>query len=681
MPDKQLLRLLGEDKRYIYRAVLWMLTGSLCSICFTACLCYGLQLLFVGAKASFYPLPFGLGAVCAAVRFLATTRAAAVRDRLGRSVKKSLRAQLYAKLLRLGVRETKTVKMAGLTQLATEGIEQLDLYYSSYLPQFFYAMLSPLLLFGICVFLNWRVAAEFFLPLRAFGSAFHVAMNGISAGRMMLTLLEEPEPTWGKAQPCGGRLELEDVHFSYAPGRETLHGVSAVFPERGMTAIVGESGCGKTTVAKLLTGALRPGSGRVLLNGKPVESLDRQAYYASLAHVSCETFLFYDTIRANFLLANPRAAEEEMWRALALVRLDGLVRERGGLDFVLNEDAADISGGQKQRLALAVNLTATKRIYIFDEATGNIDAESEGIIMEVIRSLSTFAGVTVITHRLANVVAADSILYMEDGRICELNKKAYVHIEDWRNRPLQGGHYPYVYVDGIYLRRNWGGEYENVAILVAIAVNEDGFREVLGAAEGMKEDKASWVSFFQWLRGRGLDGVKLVVGDKCMGMLEAVGEVFPDAKYQRCTVHFYRNVFSVVPKSKVKIVAKMLKAIHAQESKKASREKAKAVVAELRAMKLKEAAKKVEDGIEETLTYCDFPSEHWTRIRTNNVIERLNREIRRRTRVVGTFPDGNSALMLVCARLRHVAGTQWGCKKYMNMKHLEAALDDTSIAG
>ena len=208
-------------------------------------------------------------------------------------------------------------------------------------------------------------------------------------------------------------------------------------------------------------------------------------------------------------------------------------------------------------------------------------------------------------------------------------------------------------MDGIYLRRNWGGEYENIAVLVAIAVNEDSFREVLGAAEGMKEDKASWVSFFQWLRGRGLDGVKLIVGDKCMGMLEAVGEVFPDAKYQRCTVHFYRNIFSVVPKSKVKIVAKMLKAIHAQESKKASREKAKAVVAELRAMKLKEAARKVEDGIEETLTYCDSPSEHWTRIRTNNVIERLNREIRRRTRVVGTFPDGNSALMLVCARLCH----------------------------
>ena len=279
------------------------------------------------------------------------------------------------------------------------------------------------------------------------------------------------------------------------------------------------------------------------------------------------------------------------------------------------------------------------------------------------------AGVSVL--RVEDITEALWGSKVSPATISELNQKAYVHIEDWRNRPLQGGRYPYVYVDGIYLRRNWGGEYEN----------EDGFREVLGAAEGMKEDKASWINFFQWLRGRGLDGVKLIVGDKCMGMLEVVGEVFPDAKYQRCTVHFCRNVFSVVPKSKVKIVAKMLKAIHAQESKKASREKAKAVVAELRAMKLKEAAKKVEDGIEETLTYCDFPNEHWTRIRTNNVIERLNRKIRRRTRVVGTFPDGNSALMLVCARLRYVAGTQWGNKKYMNMKHLEAALDDAFIAG
>ena len=172
------------------------------------------------------------------------------------------------------------------------------------------------------------------------------------------------------------------------------------------------------------------------------------------------------------------------------------------------------------------------------------------------------AGVSV--RRVEDITEALWGSKVSPSTISELNKKAYVHIEDWRNRPLQGGRYPYVYVDGIYLRRNWGGEFENVAILVAIAVNEDGYREVLGAAEGMKEDKASWVNFFQWLRGRGLDGVKLVVGDKCLGMLEAVGEVFPEAKYQRCTVHFYRNVFAVTPRSKAKLVAKMLKAIHAQ---------------------------------------------------------------------------------------------------------------------
>lgn len=142
-------------------------------------------------------------------------------------------------------------------------------------------------------------------------------------------------------------------------------------------------------------------------------------------------------------------------------------------------------------------------------------------------------------------------------------KKAYVNIEERRNRPLQGGRYPYVYVDGIYLRRKWGGEYENVAVLVAFAVNEDGYREVLGAAEGMKENKTSWVNFFKWLKSRGLDGAKLIVGDKCLGMLEAVGELFPDAKYQRCVVHFYRKIFSVVPKTKVKFIANMLKAIHA----------------------------------------------------------------------------------------------------------------------
>jgi putative transposase len=278
------------------------------------------------------------------------------------------------------------------------------------------------------------------------------------------------------------------------------------------------------------------------------------------------------------------------------------------------------------------------------------------------------AGVSV--RRVEDITEALWGTKVSAGTISNLNKKVYGHIETWRNRPLQGK-YPYVYMDGIYLKRNWGGEYENVAILIAMAVNEEGYREVIGAAEGMKEDRASWLEFLRSLKQRGLTGTQLFIGDKNLGLLEAVNEVYPDAKYQRCTVHFYRNIFSVTPRSRMKEVAVMLKAIHAQEEKEAAKEKAAAVAAKLREMKLKEAAKKIEDSILETLTYIEFPYAHWTKIRSNNVIERLNREIRRRTRVVGTFPDGNSALMLVCARLRHVASKDWGTKRYMSMKHLE----------
>lgn len=290
------------------------------------------------------------------------------------------------------------------------------------------------------------------------------------------------------------------------------------------------------------------------------------------------------------------------------------------------------------------------------------------------------AGVSV--RRVEDITEALWGTKVSPGTISELNKKVYVHIDEWRNRKLNLN-YPYVYLDGIYLKRNWGGTYENVAVLVALAVNEDGYREVIGAAEGMKEDRESWKSFLCSLKERGLTGTQLFIGDRCLGLVDAVNEVYPDAKYQRCTVHFYRNVFSVTPRSKVRSVAAMLKAIHAQESREAALDKAEAVVQKLRDMKLKEAAKKVEDGIEETLTYMSFPYAHWLKIRTNNSIERLNREIRRRTRVVGTFPDGNSALMLVCARLRHVAGTAWGNKRYMSMKYFNETgeIETDSIAG
>ena len=281
------------------------------------------------------------------------------------------------------------------------------------------------------------------------------------------------------------------------------------------------------------------------------------------------------------------------------------------------------------------------------------------------------AGVSV--RRVEDITEALWGTRVSSGTISNLNKKAYENIEKWRNRPIDE-EYPYVYVDGIFLKRCWGEEYENISILVAVGVSKDGNREILGAAEGLKEDFESWKNFFVWLKERGLSGVQLIIGDKALGMNEAIAQVFPKARYQRCIVHFYRNVMSVVPRQKIRDVMKMLKAIHAQEDHAAAMDKANAVAEKLRGMKLNKAASKVEESVSETLTYMNFPPEHWTRIRTNNTLERLNREIKRRTKVVGTFPDGESALMLVCARLRYVAGHEWGTKRYLNMAHLTSMM-------
>jgi transposase-like protein len=277
------------------------------------------------------------------------------------------------------------------------------------------------------------------------------------------------------------------------------------------------------------------------------------------------------------------------------------------------------------------------------------------------------AGVSV--RRVEDITEALWGTKVSASTVSELNQKVYGQIEDWRNRPI-AGEYPYVFLDGIWLKRSWGGEVRNVAVLVAVGVGRDGHRAILGVAEGGKEDIEGWRSFLRQLKSRGLSGVQLVVSDKCLGLVEAVGECFPDASWQRCVVHFYRNVFTATPSGKVKDVAAMLKAIHAQEDRSAARAKAAAVVDKLVGMRLGKAAEVVRSGIEETLSYMAFPREHWTRIRTNNALERLMREIRRRTRVVGNFPDGRSALMLVAARLRHVAGTKWGTRRYLDMDRL-----------
>ena len=542
MFDKQLQKLIGGNKKYVVYTVLLMVLGMLANIGITASICWAVYFLIEGYEPLSYIYPAITAVVAIIVRYIASRTTGNLKDMLGRKVKKDLRERTYDKILKLGVRSTDGMSMAGLTQVSMEGIEQLDLYYSTYLPQFFFSMIAPILLFCICVWIDWRtslvllacvplipvsivavskyakkifakywgkytsmgdafldsvqglkelkifkadaarhkkmnasaeefrkitmkvlvmqlasttimdlvayggagagialvivglmngwlapaaalflvlVAVEFFLPLRSLGSAFHVAMNGASAGKKIISLLNLPDPVWGKEDVAGTRLKLENVTFSYDGKRDVLKNASMTFPEKGMTAIVGESGCGKSTVVGILIGAYRPRSGVVAVGGKPLESVARESYYSHIASVSYNTYLFNDSVRANFELAKQNVSDEEIWNALEKVNLAGFIQENGGLDKVITEDANNVSGGQKQRLALAVNLVADKDIYVFDEATSNIDIESEAIIMRNIKAMSEKKSVIVISHRLANVVPADNIYFMEEGEVKE----------------------------------------------------------------------------------------------------------------------------------------------------------------------------------------------------------------------------------------------------------------------
>src|SRR3974377_1056274 len=277
------------------------------------------------------------------------------------------------------------------------------------------------------------------------------------------------------------------------------------------------------------------------------------------------------------------------------------------------------------------------------------------------------AGISV--RRVEDITEALWGTRVSPSTVSNLNKKIYAKIEAWRNRRIEGEH-PYLYLDGIVMKRSWAGEVRNVSLLVASAVNAEGVREYLGICEGAKEDKSGWSAFLRHLVDRGLKGVQLIISDACRGLVESAAEYLPEASWQRCVVHFYRNVFSHGPASRVREVSHMLKAIHAQESRDTAEKKANAIIADLRSAKMSKAAEIVEQTVQQTLTYYNFPDIHWQKIRTNNPLERIMREIRRRTRVVGAFPDGQSCLNLAAARLRYIAGTAWSAKCYMNMRPL-----------
>ena len=548
MFDKRLLALLGKDKKYVVFMVIGNLLTTVVNVIFALALCQSMNALIEGStepSAYLAPVLVALGALLA--RFGLSLLNGHFAAKLGTNAKEMLRKKIYDKVTRLGVRETDELSLASLTQVGVEGVEQLDLYYSSYIPQFFYSVLSPFILFALlmnickpsaivllcCVPLipmsiiavskyakkifarYWGqytkmgdafldhisgmkelkifgadaryhekmngeaeefrkitmkvltmqlasttimdlvayggaglgigiavlnresinplfqmsvpalllfivlVAVDFFLPLRALGSAFHISMNGATAGKKILTLLDTPERSWGTEKLTGYDVAMKELSFSYDGEREILKKVSLEARPGEMIAICGQSGCGKSTVISLLAGLRGYSDGEITIGGKELGTLSREDYYSHMGLVSYNTYLFAESVRDNFRMAKPDITDEEIYRKLYEVNLDTFIRDNGGLDLILKEGSVNISGGQRQRLALAVGLTSPKEIYFFDEVTSNIDAVSEEIIMNRIETMAADKTMVIISHRLKNTVRANRIYVLDEGRVSE----------------------------------------------------------------------------------------------------------------------------------------------------------------------------------------------------------------------------------------------------------------------
>ncbi|MBQ8619560.1 MAG: ATP-binding cassette domain-containing protein, partial [Clostridia bacterium] len=263
------------------------------------------------------------------------------------------------------------------------------------------------------------LSADFFIPMRQLGSFFHIAMNGMAASDKIFRLLDLPEEATGTMQPKGHAIAVKNLRFSYEADREVLHGVDMSFPEGSFTAIVGESGCGKSTIAAILTGKNRGYSGSVTLGSVPLPEISEDALMRTVTCIGHASYLFKGSVRENLLMGKPTATDAELWAMLDKVNLADFLRSENGLDTQLTEQAGNLSGGQRQRLALARALLHDSPVYIFDEATSNIDVESENDIMAQIHALAKSKTVILISHRLANVTGADNIYVMQDGCVVE----------------------------------------------------------------------------------------------------------------------------------------------------------------------------------------------------------------------------------------------------------------------
>ena len=544
MINKRLIGTVKESKQYIARNVTLQWISLAANITMMAAIAHLLQELSEGStQGRQVAITAAIAAAAIAIRFVCATGASRMSYLSSKAVKQTLREMIYRKLLRLGASYTEQVQTSEVVQVAVEGVDQLETYFGSYIPQFFFAMLAPLTLFTILSFVNfpsaivllvcvplipvaiaavqtWAkkllskywgqytalgdtflenlqglttlkiyqsdgfkheemneqsenfrkitmkvltmqlnsitimdliayggaalgvilattqfrgghvdlagslmiilLAADVFLPMRMLGSFFHIAMNGMAASDKIFRLLDLPEAEQKTAPvPLDCSIECRGLRFSYEADREILHGVDLRFPKGSFTAIVGESGCGKSTLASILMGRNKGYTGQLTVGGIPLSEISESSLMEHFTYVSHHSYLFKGTVRENLRLACPNAGDDTLWLVLEQVNLADFLRGENGLDTVLNEKASNLSGGQCQRLALARALLHDSPVYIFDEATSNIDVESENDIMSQIHALAKHKTVILISHRLANVVAADHIYVLENGAVAE----------------------------------------------------------------------------------------------------------------------------------------------------------------------------------------------------------------------------------------------------------------------
>ena len=543
MINKRLIGTVKESKKYIALNVIAQWVSLFANIVLMGTLTRFLAQLFLKQEAD-----WGKTLLVAVLALLVKCGLTVVSSKMsylsGKTVKITLRQMIYEKLLRLGSAYREKVQTSEVVQMAVEGIDQLETYFGSYLPQFFYAMIAPLTLFAVMSTINmpsalvllvcvplipvsiaavqtWAkkllskywdqytglgdtflenlqglttlkiyqadeakhkemneeaekfrkitmkvltmqlnsitimdlvayggaalgvimavtqmaagkvdlqgclliilLSADFFIPMRMLGSFFHIAMNGMAASDKIFKLIdqkEEPDGTVQIEDDCS--VEVKDVSFAYEQDRQILKNIDMRFPMGSFTAIVGVSGCGKSTMAGILMGRNKGWTGSVTIGGTPLEQIAEASLMQKFTYVSHQSYLFKGTVRENLLMGNPNADDAKMQEVLERVKLWAFLQGEKGLDTVLNEKGSNLSGGQRQRLALARAILHDSPAYIFDEATSNIDVESENDIMAEIHRLAEEKTVVMISHRLANVVTADNIYVMENGAVVEV---------------------------------------------------------------------------------------------------------------------------------------------------------------------------------------------------------------------------------------------------------------------